>query len=274
MDTKPLHTQGFVKVNYPSTLRAVVAEAMASWQEFCKLPDEKKRSFSGGNDRVKDFGYMKRQDKVGKADDKELFEVKRQQLEEMARLAKEIGNEKALAFIHAVDRHVTETVSLVQAFAASVEREYGLGGFEKDVIDAIDNWTFRYIHYFPGENFAHAHADRGGFTLHLFETAGGGEYLSFDNEWLPFPVSAAETIIFPSLVLQERSNGVLAGLWHRVNPNKETLLTGRFSMVLFVDFANPRKWNDGKYRVQNLEPGFNYGRRPDQFPEPDMFVKN
>ena len=274
MDTKPLRTQGFVKINYPSALRAVVSEAMASWQEFCSLSDGRKRSFSGSNDRVKDFGYMRRQDKVGKADDKELFEVQRHQLLELAKRAKEIGNEKAVTFIHAVGRHVAETVSLVQTFAAAVEREYDLKGFEKDVMASIDRWTFRYIHYFPGENFAHAHADRGGFTLHLFETAAGGEYLSFDGEWLPFPVSDAETIIFPSLILQERSNGELAGLWHRVNSTKETQLTGRFSMVLFVDFVNPRKWNDSKYRVQNLEPGFNYGRRPDQFPEPDMFVNN
>jgi isopenicillin N synthase-like dioxygenase len=110
----------------------------------------------------------------------------------------------------------------------------------------------------PGETFAHAHADRGGFTLHLYESAGGGEYLGFDKVWRPWPIGGEETIIFPSMVLQHRSKGRLKALCHRVVATEETSQHGRFSMVVFIDFHHSHRYSDAVKRLQDFEPGFNY----------------
>ncbi len=61
MDVRTLETDGFVRVGYPMALREAVSDALQSWQKFCTLPLEQKRLLSGG-DRIKDFGYMRRED--------------------------------------------------------------------------------------------------------------------------------------------------------------------------------------------------------------------
>ncbi|MBI4449967.1 hypothetical protein HY634_02830 [Candidatus Uhrbacteria bacterium] len=257
MNIEDLKHRGFVTLKYPSELRGRVQEAMASWRRFCDLPDAQKALLAGG-DRLNDFGYMRRRDTGATADNKELFHATKREMPVLADRARAIADERAVQFIHAVDQLITSIEPAVASFAALVEHRYGLAGFEQAVKTSVDRWVFRYLHYFPGETLANAHADRGGFTLHLFESAPGGEYLDLHKRWQPWPVSEEETIIFPGMVLQHRSRGDLKALWHRVVSTEATKASGRFSMVVFVDLRHTHRYNDGAKRLQDFEAGFNY----------------
>ncbi len=257
MDVETLKTLGYVAVDRPEGMREVADAAMLSWQHFCALPLDEKRIFSGGN-RVKDFGYMMRQDKGANADSKELFHVKRLEIGEMRKRAAKITDRRAVEFINAVDALIEQTIGIVAHFTRAVERAYALRGFTSRVLAAQDQWVFRYVHYMRGSMLAHPHTDRGGFTLHLNESDAGGEYLTFDGEWRPWLVSARRTVIFPSMGLQHFSKGKLKALCHRVVANGKTSTHGRYSMVAFIDFFSEHRYDDSRRRLQDFEPGFNY----------------
>ncbi len=252
-----LKTRGFVRVDYPRPLREAVSVAMGSWQRFCTLPLEQKRLLSGG-DRIKDFGYMRRQDVGPTADEKELFHSVRANFPLLLPKAKLVGDRRATDFITAVDTLTERMLPLVRTFAGEVEDAYKIPGFEELVMKSADYWTFRYLRYPKAKPIlANPHTDRGGMTFHLGETEGGGEYLGFDGIWRAWPVSEEETIFFPSMGLQHCSNNELKALWHRVVP-VESPVTERYSMVAFIDFQNSHRFNDSQFRMQDREPGFNY----------------
>ena len=232
-------------------------EAMDSWKGFCDLSQEDKDRLSGG-DRLHDFGYMRRNDQGPRCDQKEVFHVVGTLIDDLRAKAEGISDKRAASFIHAIDMLLQESSSLIQTFARLVEGRYGLDGFEEEVARSQDNWTFRYLHYIGGEILAHPHTDRGGFTLHLHESDEGGEYLGLDKQWHPWPVSETETIIFPSMGLQYRSEGKLKALCHQVQSTPKTAQSGRYAMVAFIDFKQSRRYNDAAKRLQDFSPGFNY----------------
>ena len=264
MNVASLEEEGFVAVDYPETLRGKVEQAMRSWQGFCGLPDETKRLLSGG-DRLKDFGYMRRTDAGPHADDKELFHVVSRNHTELRARCETIANPRATEFVDAVDALIGASAPLIQEFARDTERTYGLAGFEERVMTSQNNWTFRYLHYFGGETLSNAHADRGGLTLHLYESDAGGEYFGFDGAWHPWPVSDRRTIIFPSMVLQHLSQGRLKALWHRVVPTETTKANGRYAMVAFIDFTHDFRYDDARKRLQDFPEGFNYAMEWSEF---------
>lgn len=271
MDVRTLDTDGFVSFAYPRLLRDAVDNAMESWKEFCTLPIEQKRLLSGG-DRINDFGYMKREDTGARADDKELFHALRSKYHLLLPKAERIGDQRATNFIGAVDALLVRMGPLVQNFAHKVERRYALAGFEDEVMRSQDFWTFRYLRYPKAQPIlANPHGDRGGFTFHLGESEGGGEYFGFDRQWRSWPVSEKRTIIFPSMGLQYRSKGKLKALWHRVLPTESTT-NERYSMVAFVDFRDTHRFNDARWNMKDFEPGFNYDCTFEDFSK--LFVPN
>lgn len=264
MDISTLQRDGFVSVAYPASLRPVVARAMASWQEFCSLPDEKKRLLSGG-DRLRDLGYMRRQDAGERADNKELFHAKLSTLGILSERVKLVEDWRALRFMYATSELLVAALPLIREFAVGVQERFGLSGFAQEVEQSQQHWTFRYLHYLGGEMLAYPHADRGGFTFHMYEDAPGGEYLTFGNIWKGWPVDHDRTIIFPSMGLQYRSQGKLKALWHQVVPTPQTRVSGRYSMVAFIDFAMGHRYNDALKRLQDFDPGFNYTMSQSEF---------
>jgi hypothetical protein len=257
MQIETLDFSGFVSLKYPRPLRQAMESAMDSWKAFCTLPPEQKRLLSGG-DRINDFGYMKREDSGPRADNKELFHALRSKYDGLLPKAELIGDKRATDFIKAVDVLLVRMGPLIQTFAQEVERRYKLAGFEEQVMRTQDHWTFRYLRYPKGGAvLANPHADRGGFTFHLGESEGGGEYYGFDRKWHPWPVSEEETIIFPSMALQYRSEGALKALWHRVVPT-DSSANERFSMVAFVDFKGTHRFDDSRWNMKDFDAGFNY----------------
>jgi len=257
VDISTLKTDGFVRVTYPDALRTSVHSAMDSWKNFCALPSEEKLALSK-NDRLRDFGYMLRKDSGPRADHKELFHVSKKDIEELKIRTAKIKDNRASAFIFAIDHLIDASVPLVREFARAISAQYSLPDFETRVIQSKDRWTYRYLHYFGGDILAHAHTDRGDFTLHLNESHPGGECLNYEGTWTPWPVSNEETVIFPGMGLQYLSESRLKALCHRVQPLPETKNTGRYSMVAFIDIDLPFRYNDKAKRLQDFKPGFNY----------------
>ncbi len=148
-------------------------------------------------------------------------------------------------------------------FARSVEEIFALKGFAQEVSESKDAWTFRYLHYFGdravGDETALPHVDKGGFTLHLFESCPGLQYLNFDKTWQEMPVSDRETVIIPGLQLQFKSKNELKALCHRVVATEYSAEKGRYSMVCFIPLKQTLVYNKaGSGRTQEFAPGFNY----------------
>lgn len=258
MNVQTLDTDGYVTVRYPAPLRLRVSEAMTAWKRFCELPEHEKQKISGG-DRIDDYGYMHRNDGGPRADKKELFHLLQRREQELLAQAETVIDRRAVEFVRAGDVLSHAIKPLIMDFAHSIQNVYEMPGFAADVLCSSHLWTFRFLHYFGGEMLANAHADRLGFTLHLYESHGGGEYLGLDRVWRPWPVNHEQTIIFPSIGLQHRSGCTLNALWHRVVPNEVTRTEGRYAMVAFIDFPQSREWDKYRHRVQDFPPGFNYG---------------
>ena len=259
-----MDSRGYVSVTYPHELRACVLNAMDSWKAFCTLSDEAKRVFSGG-DRVKDFGYMRRFENGPRSDNKELFHVSRKTIPALREQTSAFSDQRAIAFINAIDALLQESAPLIHRFADAMEKQYHLEAFAEHVMSSQDNWTFRYLHYFGGNVLAHAHVDRGGFTLHLNESDEGGEYFDRDGAWQPLPISSDQTIIFPGMELQHRAQSAVRALWHRVQSTQQTEAHGRYSMVAFIDFGHDYRVDGDTYRMQDMEPGFNYSLSDAEF---------
>jgi isopenicillin N synthase-like dioxygenase len=259
MDVRQLTTGGYVALTYPAPLKACVQDAMSSWKSFCQLPQQSKIILSNpeDDDRTRDFGYMRRQDKGPRADNKEMFHLTRRNVIEVRARADAIADRRAVAFIDAIDHLIAAVTPTVKEFAESVESEYDIPNFAADTLAYSNGWTFRFLHYLGGDILAHPHADKGGFTFHLDESDEGGEYLGFDGQWQPLPITGSQTIIFPSMKLQHRSRNKLKGLCHRVTTTEKTRQNGRFAMVAFIDFISSHRFHP-QLRGQNFEPGYNY----------------
>ncbi len=142
--------------------------------------------------------------------------------------------------------------------------------FADDVAYSTPSLLLRFLHYFgdqtPGKEIASPHVDKGGFTLHLYESDKGVEQLTFDGQWVPVPVSHEQTVIFPALGLQYRLKNEVKAMCHKVVATPESAQHGRYSAVCFVDFRNNVPWDKEKYgRQQDMPLGFNYTMPWDEF---------
>lgn len=259
---------GLVNVDYPLNLREAVNKAVASWKDFCKLSRDDKCAFAFLEDSHGDgAGYELKEEKGSKKDLKENFHVTLFQYERLAKIA----NQRTFPFLHDAKVLLDGMEPLILEFAAGVEEEFGVKGLLDEVKLSKPYWILRYLHYFgdqeEGKEIAAPHADKGGFTLHLYESDEGLQYLSLQTkQWKPMPVNENQTVIIPAIQLQLRSEGDLKGLYHRVVATKETAVRGRFSMVCFIPFEHTPKYNKKAYgNVHTHETGFNYTIPHEQF---------
>lgn len=257
MDLNLFKTTGFVPVEYPLALRMDVMDAADRYKDFCGLPLKEKLRFSRG-DRSKDFGYMLRDDDKDTADKKEVFEFQYGQLGEFRRTLSGVKSSPAREFIEQVAMLIDGITPFVWRLARATEERYRVVGLERAIMDARRNWIFRFLRYPHNKKaLAQPHIDKGMFTLHLYESEGGGEYLGFDRVWRPWPISDRQTVVFPSLLIQHLSRCLLKALCHRVLPLPETERDERFAIVMFIDAIYDRWWHENR-RTQDYPPGFNY----------------
>ncbi len=256
-----LRHDGLVNIDYPDNLRITVENAVASWKAFCNLSREDKCAFVFREDTHGDgAGYELKEEKGSKKDLKENFHVTPFQYERLANIA----NQRTFPFLHDAHTLLDHIAPLVLEFASVIEREYQLPGLLEEAKTSRPYWILRYLHYFgnqqPGSEIAAPHADKGGFTLHLYESDEGLQYYCIkERAWKSMPVSEKQTVIIPAMQLQLFSRGKLKALYHRVIATKETAQKGRFSMVCFIPFENTAKYNKKAYgSMQTHDVGFNY----------------
>lgn len=268
MSIQELCELGFVNVDYPENLREAVEKAVASWKSFCQLPREEKLAFSFLEDSHGDgAGYELKEEKGSKKDLKENFHVTLFQHERLSAIA----NQRTFPFLNDAKILLDCMEPLVLTFAREIEEEQGVEGLVEEVAISKPYWILRYLHYFgdqkEGGELAAPHTDKGGFTLHLFESDEGLEcYCIKTVQWTPMPVYENQTVIIPAMQLQLRSEGNLKALYHRVVATEKTARDGRFSMVCFITMDNTPKYNKKTYgNTQTHAIGFNYSISHEEF---------
>ncbi|MEI6057593.1 MAG: 2OG-Fe(II) oxygenase family protein [bacterium] len=258
-----LKTKGFVRLNYPQSLRRAVVRAVDSWRRFYLLPEELKKGLPYSNN-ADGVGYELKNGIGNKADRKENFDVALGGAEWLYQHSEGIYSAPILEFIENATALVALVKPLILDFARQVEITYGLKGFADEVNQSDNAYFIRFNHFFGerkvGEEMATAHNDQSGFTLHLFESAPGLQCFTYDKQWVDMPVSEGETVIIPSMQMQLQSKGELVALGHRVVATSETADDGRSSVVCFVQLKNTAKYDKDRWgRLQEMEPGWNYG---------------
>lgn len=258
---RELHEIGLIQVDYPDDLRITVENAITSWKDFCCLSRQEKNAFTFLEDSHGDgAGYELKEEAGSKKDLKENFHIT---LFQYTRLAN-IANSRTFPFLNNAKDLLDQMEPLILEFANQVEKEFGLGGFMQEVQACKPYWILRYLHYFgdqkEGAELAAPHADKGGFTLHLYESDEGLEhYCINEGKWKAMPVDHKQTVIIPAMQLQLRSRCHLKALYHRVIATKKTARLGRFSMVCFIPFQSTPMYNKtGRGRMQTHDVGFNY----------------
>lgn len=176
----------------------------------------------------------------------------------------EIANKRSFPFLNDAKKLLDAMEPLILQFSQLVEEEFGIEGFVEEVKASKQYWILRYLHYFgdqkEGAEIAAPHADKGGFTLHLYESDEGLEYYGIKKGlWKPMPVHEKQTVIIPAMQMQLISKGKLKALYHRVVATEKTARHGRFSMVCFITLENILKYNKKIYgNMQTHDVGFNY----------------
>lgn len=257
-----LQSKGFARLQYPPELREAVESAVSAWKKFCALPEEVKKTLPYSNAGA-GVGYELKDGIGPKADRKENFDVALGGREWLLENAPKIS-EPVISDLILKSLSLSE---MIQPLAINFARvlQYGLG--ISDLGDEVEEGRHtifpRFIHYFGdrivGDEIATAHTDQSGFTFHLYEDAEGVQRLTKEKEWIDMPGSSGETVVFPAMQLQLRSEGKLEALCHRVIATPKTVEIGRFAVVCFVQLAASKKYNKGVYgRLQEKSPGFNY----------------
>lgn len=265
---KELKDFGYLTVDYPNPLREAVEHAVSSWKDFCHLSKEEKGAFSFLEDTHGDgAGYELKEEKGAKKDLKENFHVTLFQYERLSKVA----NNRTFPFLNDAKILLDRMEPLILQFAKDIAEQYGIDGLVEEVESSKPYWILRYLHYFgdqpEGCEIAAPHADKGGFTLHLYESDEGLQYYCITvRQWKPMPVAEKQTVIIPAMQLQLWSKGDLKALYHRVIATEATSRTGRFSMVCFIPFQSTPMYNKKTFgSMQMHETGFNYSISHQEF---------
>jgi len=260
---------GYLYVSYPPELRAAVEEAVLAWESFCALPSEIKRALPYSSD-ADGVGYERKNGIGPGADLKENFDITTAGLGWLEDHLPESTNPIIADFLRKSVR-VSELIKpIALEFARLVEAEYGVEGLRGEVQNGEGSFFTRFIHYFGdrevGDEIATSHTDQSGFTLHLFESNPGFEILDHNKKWQEMNFTSGEALVIPSMQLQLRSQGALTATCHRVVATKQTAKRGRYSAVCFVQLAGTPKYDKARHgRLQEKEPGFNYGMSKEEF---------
>ncbi len=175
-------------------------------------------------------------------------------------------------FLFAADQLMWYVRRLVERAAICIEESLELPGFRDDIMAGEDFWFLRFLHYPEGQEVgtetATAHADRDAFSVRLYESESGLEFLDYAGRWHEKPLEPGTIGVFPGMKLQYRSEGRVTAACHRVVTTQATADRGRDSIILFVHPANTPNFNKGRFgRLQEFPPGWNYDMSWERFRE-------
>lgn len=258
---------GILVVPYPENLRSAIQRLIQLWKDFCTLPLEVKQGIPYSSN-IAGVGYEFKDGSGVASDKKENFDITTAWQEFLtADVLTRINNQTVNSFFTEAALLIDLIKPVVQKFGEDIEKEYELAGFKDEVRRSSPTFFLRFIHYFEGTSpereIAAAHVDQSAFTLHLFESDEGFQYLDYESkDWMDVPFSDGNTVIIPAMQLQYRSlneTRPLRALCHRVIATETTTQTGRYSAVCFVRLVNTPAYNkDVGGRLQEQLPGFNY----------------
>ncbi len=226
----------FVDIDYPTEITKLIGEA-EPWREFWKLPLETKKKFGFlSHGEHADPGYRMRSREEGR-DDKEYFHLHPETNTYIMGdgLGGFVEKNKILGNFFAYTNEIRDTG---HQFALTIAREMGkdipalgqLAGLGK--IYSV----LRLLHYTNTsdiEIIAGQHFDRSLFTLHLYESGPGLQFLNWNMHWTDAPIANGKTVIFSGYQLERLTEGKLQKTWHRVVRKDD--IKDRISMVLFVE---------------------------------------
>lgn len=232
------------------------------WRAFCGLPQELKEQMVFPNNPLDatGTGYFLRSKKEGR-EDKEYFHA----YGNMFELARGIGKDKMLErnqvlkgfFSYAVNVH-----DKARELALAIGRQVGEN--VPELIGLIDtgriNSLLRFLHYTNDDKtdvIAAQHFDRSLYTLHLYESAPGLQFLDWDMQWSDAPIGSGKTVVFNGYRLEQLTKGEAQKTWHRVV--RKDGVRDRISMVLFV-WTEAVQSYPSEARSQDLAP--HYAVRP------------
>jgi isopenicillin N synthase-like dioxygenase len=250
----------YAEVSYPTTLNAVMNKTIL-WRDFCNLPQNIKEKFAfPQHQEMWDPGYKIRERSKGR-EDKEYFHITSQNYEFLKYydLTNEVNSTPVLKNFFEFAHNVWEKASeLVLEIARDLEKD--IPGITAQLEKGRDKQLLRLLHYIPTKDddmsLADQHFDRSGFTLHLYESHKGLQYLDFDNNWKDAPMNETRTIVFNGYQMEVITKGKVQKTWHRVirKPEYQNGET-RISMVLFVPFVDTPTYPK-EARSQDLIPGY------------------
>jgi isopenicillin N synthase-like dioxygenase len=270
MHIKDMRRDGYMRLDYEPELRLLVEDAVRDWTGFCGLPEVvKPKIFPYEPDALVSGNGYEMKIEVGEGlDRKEDFHIRGTVGNTFLEQAQRSGYPEAVRFVESALRLPERIAPILNAFAEAAEVEFVIPGFAADVKACNPSLLLRFLHYFgdrePGEEIAVPHVDKGGFTLHLYESDEGVQRFTQDSvlenrRWVSLPVSHKETVILPAMRLQHRTEGWLKALCHRVVATETSAQVGRFSAVCFVDFSGTPYYDKAKHgRLQEMPAGFNY----------------
>jgi len=263
MSVTSFKEKGFVEIEYPKKLRVAVEDAIVAWRAFCTLPEERKILFPYNPNDGMGVGYELKKTKGIARDLKEDLHFTTGQNDWLANAAKTTGVRECEELVKKAHSLIIMMSPMIIDFAESLEKTFGLKYFVEDVADNQDQWFLRFLHYLGdrvvGEETATSHADKSGFTLHLYESDPGLQFLNWDLTWHDAHVSPGTAVIIPGMRMQFRSENNIKALFHRVIATEKTATEGRFSMVCFVHLKRTPQYDKKKAgRLQEFKPGFNY----------------
>lgn len=256
-------TKGVAYIPYPDQLRTSVEAAIESWRLFCQEPEAVKLRFPYNSSEYMGVGYEMKKTPGANLDLKEDFHITPAVQDWIETTARVLHNEAVIAFSEKTREMIDLMQPLILDFARKLESEFGLVDLADEVATSKDAWFIRFLHYFGdrnvGDEIATPHADKSGFTLHLYESDPGLQYLTFKKQWRDMPVSAYETAIIPGMRMQYRSENQIKAIYHRVIATQKTAAQGRFSAVCFVHLNRTPAYDKQRAgRLQEFQPGFNY----------------
>jgi isopenicillin N synthase-like dioxygenase len=251
-----LANQGYARTQYYPGVQFAVNDAISAWKDFCDQPVNHK-----GLIPFEDNGGYENKDKLQNPelmDHKEDFHVTRRYHFDSTfkQTARDAHFMYAASMLFAAINQVLVDVSIALSTITNVD-------FKNLATSIQDGWTLRFLHYYPQDSqvLAHQHVDKGGHTLHLYDSTPGFERY-WDGKWQSMSFPHDSMVFFPGMLGQYYSHSQLKALAHRVVSSPESKKFGRYSIVLFNDYAKADMvYDKEKYgSTQKLfPPGQNYG---------------
>lgn len=265
--TESLQGRGFIQYFRPELI-SMKAKSLRVWQRFCELPIELKKSFEYDNQGNMDGAGYEYKTQIGNTLDlKENFHFTMGGLYRITEFLDKITVlhdhvqvkqfiDQSIALVNLVEQDVFNITQLIQ-------RDLKIQHFGYEVINGRNHWILRYLHYFPdqpvGSVLASPHPDKSGLTFYLGETAPGIQYLTKDKQWVNLSTDEDMVTVTPNLQLQYKTHGEVKALYHRVVANEQSMMNGRYSIVLFVPFMHTPQYNKLQNgRTQDFPVGWNY----------------